>query len=83
MATWNDIEIGCETFQWLVEDNRTFVNDEEGDRIFYLRWEATENEVRAAIYAHAQGFKNGEKVGRLAAKKEIRTALGIDVGEVI
>lgn len=77
MNQWNEIEVGCETFQWLVEEGRTFVNDEEGDRIFFLRWEAKENEVRAAIYGHGQGFKRGENAGRLKAQSDMRKALGL------
>ena len=70
-----NIEIGCETWSYEIEENYTYIMDEDGEPAITLRWQATEGEIKAAAYGYGAGLRKGKKAGRIEKAHEIKAAL--------
>jgi hypothetical protein len=70
-----EIEIGCETWSYVIDGEYTHIADSDGEPAVVLRWKATEGEVRAAAYGYGAGKKTGKTAGRKEKAHEIKRAL--------
>ena len=77
MKGYNEITIGVDVCYWRHTEGYTLIYDEEYSLITSLAWEASEKEIKAAIYGYSSGFKQGKKIGKLAKQEELKKVLGI------
>lgn len=59
-----------------LSEPRTFVIDPEGDRVFMLPCEASDELLRQVIAIQRSAAAQGERVGRAMLQRELRSLLG-------